>query len=253
MLRALSRKRKTNSVFVDNPMIVTIDGPAGAGKSSAARLLARRLGFDFLDTGAMYRAVTLQGLRCNCNFTNETDLAKLLADVRLELPGDRVLLNDEDISALIRTPEITAASGPVASSKVVRTKLVEWQRQIADGRDIVCEGRDQGTIAFPRAECKFFLFADPVERARRRHRELEANGQTISFAEVLQAQQARDTRDAARDIAPMVAAVDAIKLDSTQYTLDEVVDKMERIVRERIPRCEPTSDGRTPSRSRVQL
>ncbi len=217
-------------------MIVTIDGPAGAGKSSAARQLARRLGFDFLDTGAMYRAVALHGLRRGCNFASESMAAELLSEIRLELPGDQVLLNGEDISPLIRAPEITAASGPVASSKIVRARLVEWQRQIAENRDIVCEGRDQGTVAFPRAECKFFLFADPVERARRRHRELEAKGQQISFDEILQSQQARDARDAARDVGPMVAAADAISIDSSQHTLDEVVEKMERLVRERMLR-----------------
>ena len=216
-------------------MIVTIDGPAGAGKSSAARQLASRLQFDFLDTGAMYRAITLHGLRSNTNFADETALADLLANVHLELPGSHVILNGEEISGLIRTPEVTAASGPVANSKIVRAKLVEWQRRIAHGRNIVCEGRDQGTIAFPDAACKFFLFADPVERARRRHRELSAKGQLIDFDEILSAQAARDARDAARDIAPMIPADDAISLDSTKYTLEAVVDFMEQIVRDRMP------------------
>jgi CMP/dCMP kinase len=215
-------------------MIVTIDGPAGAGKSSAARILAQRLGFEFLDTGAMYRTVTLAGLRVRCDFTDQAALATLLAGLRLDMPPGAVLLNSEDVTALIRSPEVTAASGAVASSPVVRQKLVEWQRILAAGRDMVCEGRDQGTVAFPHAACKFFLFADPEERARRRHAELSARGETITYEEILRAQQERDARDAARDIAPMVPAQDAILLDSTPLTLGQVVERMEQEVRQRM-------------------
>jgi len=216
-------------------MIVTIDGPAGAGKSSAARMLAKRLGFDFLDTGAMYRAVTLAGLRTNCDLADQATLARLLSTIQLGMPpGGRVLLNDEDISGLIRTPEVTAASGAVASSAVVRTKLVEWQRQIALAGDFVCEGRDQGTVVFPDALCKFFLFADSEERARRRHRELVARGESITLEEILQAQKVRDARDAERDIGPMVPASDAILLDSTHLSREDVVERMEREVRWRM-------------------
>src|SRR6185437_3310081 len=150
-------------------MIVTIDGPAGAGKSSAARMLASRLGFDFLDTGAMYRAVTLAALRAGCHLTDQAALAHLVAAIRLEMPAGQVLLDGEDITPLIRTPEITAASGPIASSAAVRSQLVAWQRALAAERNVVCEGRDQGTVVFPDALCKFFLVADPEERARRRH------------------------------------------------------------------------------------
>jgi cytidylate kinase len=215
-------------------MIVTIDGPAGAGKSSAARMLAARLGFDFLDTGAMYRAVTLAALRSRCDLSDQAALAHLVGAVKLEMPPGRVVLNGEDVTALIRTPEITAASGPIASSAVVRAKLVEWQRAIAGGRNFVCEGRDQGTVVFPDALCKFFLIADPQERARRRHRELLARGETITLDDLLAAQKERDDRDAARDIAPMVPAADAILLDSTQLSLEDVVLRMESEVRRRM-------------------
>lgn len=215
-------------------MIVTIDGPAGAGKSSAARMLAARLGYEFLDTGAMYRAVTLAGLRAQCDLASEPALTRLLANIRLDMPPGRVLLNAEDITSLIRTPEVTAASGAVASSPVVRARLVEWQRAIAEGRNFVCEGRDQGTIVFPDALCKFFLFADPDERAQRRFRELSARGTSVTFEEILAAQRERDARDAARDIAPMVPAADAILLDSTHLPLEEVVERMEREVRRRL-------------------
>src|SRR5262245_48233930 len=216
-------------------MIVTIDGPAGAGKSSAARQLAQRLGFEFLDTGAMYRAVTLAALRQNLNLEDQNALAGLMETLKIEMPPGKVILNGEDITGLIRTPEITSASGPIASSPVVRRRLVQSQRQIAAGRSMVCEGRDQGTVVFPDAACKFFLIADPVERARRRHKELESRGNKLSFEEVLQAQEERDRRDAARDVGPMVPAADAIVLDSTKLTPPQVVERMEREVRARLP------------------
>jgi cytidylate kinase len=214
-------------------MIITIDGPAGAGKSTAAKRLAQRLGFDYLDTGAMYRAVTLAALRIELDLNDQAALGRLLDTLRLELPGGRVLLNGEDITGLIRTPQITAASGPIASSPVVRQRLVDWQRRIAAGRDIVCEGRDQGTVVFPQAECKFFLVADPAERARRRLRDLQQRGESATFDEVLAAQEIRDARDAARDIGPMVPAADAIRLDSTSWTIEEMVARMEQEARTR--------------------
>jgi CMP/dCMP kinase len=214
-------------------MIVTIDGPAGAGKSSAAKMLAQRLGFDFLDTGAMYRAVTFAALRTRCELADADTLTRLLDGMRLEMPPGRVLLNGEDVTRQIREPQITARTGATADSPLVRNRLLTWQRAIAQGRDVVTEGRDQGTIVFPHAAVKFFLVADHEERARRRHRELSSRGQEISFAEVLAAQDERDAHDAARDIAPMVPAADAIILDSTRLTRDEVVAVMEDEVRRR--------------------
>ena len=214
-------------------MIITIDGPAGSGKSSAARALAARLGFQFLDTGAMYRAVTLAALRARIELTDQAALTRLLEGLRLEMPPGRVVLNGEDVTGLIRTAEITAASGPIADSRVVRLRLVELQREIARGRDIVCEGRDQGTVVFPDAACKFYLDADPLERARRRHREMLARGEAVTLDDVLRAQEARDRRDAARDLAPMVPAADAVRLDSTGLSPEAVVDRMEACVRGR--------------------
>jgi cytidylate kinase len=216
-------------------MIVTIDGPAGAGKSSAARTLARRLGFVFLDTGAMYRAVAFAGLRAGIDLTDQAALARLLENMHLELGPGSVRLNGEEVATAIRTLEVTAATHLAADSPVVRRRLVEWQRQMAEGRDVVTEGRDQGTIVFPAACCKFFLVADPVERARRRFQEIQSRGQQVTFDEVLRAQDERDAQDAARDIAPMVPAPDAIILDSTKLTPEEVVGRMEREVRARMP------------------
>jgi cytidylate kinase len=211
-------------------MIVTIDGPAGAGKSSAARTLAQRLGFEFLDTGAMYRAVTLAALRASIDRRDQDALARLLSRMRLELPPDRVLMNGEDITSLLRTAEVTAASRDIADSPVVRRQLVQWQREIAAGRDMVCEGRDQGTVVFPDAACKFFMVADPLERARRRQREMASRGEVVDLQAVLASQEERDRRDAARDLAPMVPAPDAITLDTTHLSTDQVVDLMEKEV-----------------------
>lgn len=216
-------------------MIVTIDGPAGAGKSTSARRLAQRLGFDFLDTGAMYRAVTLAGLRRKLDLTCEPSLAQLLDAIHLEMPAGRVLLDGEDVSLAIRTSEVTAHSAAVANSKVVRRRMVLWQREIARGRNLVSEGRDQGTLVFPEAGCKFFLVATPAERARRRVAELQARGEETDYEQVLAAQEARDRRDAARDIAPMKPAEDAILLDTTSLSMDEVVERIEQEVRRRLP------------------
>lgn len=213
------------------PMIITIDGPAGAGKSSAARLLAQRLGFDFLDTGAMFRAVTLAALRQRLDLANQDQLARLLEAFHLEMPAGKVILGGEDVTALIRTAEVTAGSAPIASSPAVRQRLAQRQRELAAGRNIVCEGRDQGTLVFPHAECKFFLTAAAEERARRRHQEMRARGEQARYEDVLDAQRARDQRDAQRDIAPMKPAADAVILDTTGLTLEEVVDRMERAVR----------------------
>lgn len=216
-------------------MIVTIDGPAGAGKSSAARALAQLLNFEFLDTGSMYRAVALAALRAGVDPRDEPALSVLVAGLRLELPsGGQVLLDGEDATSAIRTREVTAATGAVADSPSVRGRLAKMQRTIAEGRNVVCEGRDQGTIVFPDAGCKFFLFADPNERARRRQREMAARGESVAWETILRDQRVRDERDAARDLAPMKPAEDALLLDSTGLSPEEVVEAMAARVRQRM-------------------
>ncbi len=164
---------------------------------------------------------------------DQSALSKLLEKLHLEMPGGKVVLDGEDVTGLIRSAEVTVASGAIASSPAVRQRLGEWQRLFAKGRSIVCEGRDQGTIVFPNAGCKFFLSADPTERALRRHRELLARGETIAYEDILAAQRARDQRDRERAIAPMVPAADAVLLDSTGLTVGQVVEQMEAIVRAR--------------------
>jgi cytidylate kinase len=214
-------------------MIVTIDGPAGAGKSTAARALAERLGFDYLDTGAMYRAVTLAAIQAEIKAGDEAALKQLLEHFELQMRGGRVIVNGEDVTNQIRAVQITEASAAIADSPAVRARLAWLQRQIASGRNMVCEGRDQGTIVFPEAVCKFFLVADPEERARRRQKDLERRGERVPWPELLAAQEARDQRDKNRGLAPMVPAADAIHLDSTGLGLNEVIDRMEAEFRRR--------------------
>lgn len=213
-------------------MIITIDGPAGAGKSTAAKALAYRLGFQFLDTGAMYRAVALATIRGKVDFQDDKAVERLVESLHLCMEPGRLLLDGEDVTALIRSPEVTAAAGTVAQHPAVRKHLVRLQRAIADGKNMVCEGRDQGTVVFPESPCKFFLVADPLERANRRAREIAARGDKADVQAILAAQQVRDRLDAARDLAPMVPATDAVHLDSTQLTIDEVVEKMLALARE---------------------
>ena len=215
-------------------MIVTIDGPAGAGKSSAARGLARRLGFRFLDTGAMYRAVTLAARERGLDLADPEQLNSLVLSIRVELAGDRVMLEDRDVTEAIRKFEIATSTHYAADNPVVRAQLVIWQREAAADANVVTEGRDQGTVVFPHAECKIFLTADEQERARRRHLDLATRGEDIPFDEVLTNQQLRDLRDASRSVGALVKAEDAIEVSTDGLTPDEVVAELERIVRSRL-------------------
>jgi cytidylate kinase len=211
-------------------MIVTIDGPAGAGKSSAARELARRLGFRFLDTGAMYRAVTYAARERGIDLADAEQLAQLAKQIRVELASDRVLLDGEDVTTAIRRFDITSVIHHAADNPAVRGQLVLWQRAAAEGSDVVTEGRDQGTVVFPNAQVKIFLTADEVERARRRHRDLEARGESISFDDVLANQRLRDQRDSSRAVGALVKAKDAIEVSTDGLSPNEVVAKLEQIV-----------------------
>jgi cytidylate kinase len=215
-------------------MIVTIDGPAGSGKSTAARLLARRLGFEFLDTGAMYRAVALECLESKIPLDDEARVAEVARGLEIDALGPVVRANGRDVTAAIRAPEISGAASRVAANPAVREAMVQQQRQAAAGRNVVTEGRDQGTIVFPDALCKFYLTADPDERARRRQLELAEQGERVTFEELRAQILERDTRDKTREAAPLVAADDALRIDTTNMTTDEVIACLDKIVRARM-------------------
>ena len=213
-------------------MIVTIDGPAGSGKSTAARGLAERLGFRFLDTGAMYRAV---GWACVTNDVDANDAARVAAiarDGEVTFDNGRIFWNGEDITDHIRTEEVTHAASVVAINPDVREAMARLQRREAEASNIVTEGRDQGTHVFPNAKCKFFLTADAAKRADRRREDLRAAGKEIT-ADAMQAQlRDRDDRDSQRAVAPLKPADDAIVIDTSAMTVEQMLDELERRVRE---------------------
>lgn len=215
-------------------MIVTIDGPAGAGKSTAARALARRLGFRYLDTGAMYRAVALAALRHGLSGDDPQSIAELAERLDIRVADSQVLLDGEDVGDDVRTPEVTAVIHWAADNADVRRRLVELQREQARGGNIVCEGRDQGTVAFPDADCKIFLTASPAERARRRQHDLRQRGREVPLDEILAEQTDRDRRDAHRPVGALRQADDAVEVLTDGLTLEEVVDRLKAIVRGRM-------------------
>lgn len=214
-------------------MIVTIDGPAGAGKSSVARQLAERLGFRFLDTGAMYRAVALAALRQGLEGHDEAAIAQLARSLEITLDGTRVLLDGQEVSREIRTQAVTALTHWAANNAGVRRHLVELQRRAAGHDDVVTEGRDQGTVVFPDAEVKVFLTASPAERARRRLAELIGRGEPATYDEVFEQQRLRDDRDASRSVGPLCPATDAVEIVTDGLEPAEVVERIENLVRQR--------------------
>ena len=215
-------------------MIITIDGPAGAGKSTVARRLAEKLDYQFLDTGAMYRCVALAAMRRDVIMDDAEKMAELAGAISIEMSDERVQLDQDDVTATIRTLEVTNNTHYAADNPGVRERLVELQRQIGCTGDFVTEGRDQGTVVFPNAACKFFLTASPEERARRRVGDLVSRGEAANFDDVLAKQNQRDQRDSARDVGPLVPAEDAVHVLTDGMTIDSVVSQLESLVRERM-------------------
>jgi cytidylate kinase len=211
-------------------LVVTIDGPAGAGKSTVAKALARRLGYSLLDTGAIYRSVALVAKQRGLPWDDAARLAEVARDLAIEFKfvGDTnsTFVAGEDVSTAIRTPEISQGASQVSAHGPVRAALLDLQRRLGAGGGVVVEGRDTGTVVFPHADAKFFLSATHEERARRRVEELRLAGKPVDFAVTLAEIRERDHRDSSRDVAPMKAADDAIVIDSSTMTIEQVVDAM---------------------------
>jgi cytidylate kinase len=225
---------------------IAIDGPSGAGKSSIARRVAARLGYIYVDTGALYRAIGLFAHRNNIDDTDEAALAPRLGDIRVELAHQdgkqHIILNGEDVSEEIRKPEMSMAASNVSALPAVRAFLLDLQRQMARNYNVIMDGRDIGTVVLPQANVKIFLTATAEDRAMRRHKEFLKRGETISYHEVLADINRRDYNDTHRDIAPLRPAEDAVLLDTTGNTLEQSVALVEQTIREQL--CAMPGSGR---------
>ncbi len=212
--------------------IITIDGPAGAGKTTVSKLLSQKLGIIYVDTGAIYRGVAFEIKRQNIEWENDSMLEAFLEDLDLNFikkNGSLLLMSSgRDISKFIRTPEISMLASSSSARPQVRAALLDIQRKIAKTEDAVFEGRDMGTVVFPEAEYKFYLFADLTVRAKRRYDEMPDKGKNIN--KVAQEMQTRDNNDSQRETAPLKSAADAIEIDSTFLTIEQVVEKMLKII-----------------------
>ncbi len=226
---------------MSKPFIVTIDGPAASGKTTAARGLARRLGLAHLDSGALYRALTLVALEEKVDLSDEGAVVKLLEKRPPRLvytkQGTPVLVGERDVTDAIRAPRVTADVRHVAESRAIREALLPIQRRLAE-QGIVAEGRDMGTVVFPDARCKFYLDASLAERARRRHLEHVARGESVSPLQVQEEIEERDRRDSSRSLAPLKQADDAIYIDSSDLRIEEVVDKLYKLCQDTVGRID---------------
>jgi len=207
-------------------LIIAIDGPSGAGKSTLAKRLARELGFIYLDTGAMYRALALKVLRQGVDLADDARLARLVESIEIDLQENNgtleVLLDGINVADEIRTPEVSQLASKVSALKIVRARMLDLQRGIGKRGSVVAEGRDIGTVVFPNAEVKIFLDASAEERARRRCAELRAAGRPADLSETLREMEERDKRDRERDLAPLRMADDALRIDSSNASADSV-------------------------------
>lgn len=214
-------------------MIVAIDGPAGSGKTTVAKLVAKRLGFFYLDTGAIYRALTLKLLKRDLHLDDVEKICEILDTLSLEVKDGKLFLDGEDVSEAIRDPEVDKRVSLVAKIPEVRERLLPLQRKLVSGKNAVVEGRDMGTVVFPEAEVKIFLTASLEERARRRWKELAQKGKAFLLEEVLEDLRRRDEIDSGREIAPLKVAPDAVVIDTTFKEIEEVVEEVVNLVLQR--------------------
>ena len=218
-------------------LTITIDGPSGAGKSTVAKALAKRLGFIYIDTGAMYRVVAFEMRKRRMRFEDEDTLFQWASSLQinfLDRKGEtHVLCNGKDLTQEIRSPEISLLASEFSKRRGVREALVKMQREMGEGGGVVLEGRDTGTVVFPSADVKFYLDAQPEERARRRYEELVGKGVNVNFEETLEEVIQRDHNDMNRSLSPLRRAEDAIVIDSTSRSAEEVVEAMARLVQEK--------------------
>ena len=211
--------------------IVAIDGPAGSGKGTVAKLISKDLSFVNIDTGATFRCVALAMLQKNIKKEEEKEIEKILKNIKIDMKADgTILLNNEVVTDRIRENDVNELVSPISTIKIVREKLLEIQRNIASGKNVIMEGRDIGTVVFPEADVKIYLDASAEERARRRLKQNKEKGIESSYEEVLQNIKDRDKRDSSREIAPLKKAEDAILIDSTNLEINEVVKAIEEII-----------------------
>ena len=219
------------------PIVIAIDGPAGAGKSTVARGLAERLGLLYVDSGATYRAAALKALKAGVSPDDEPAVVELVASAIIQFvagdSGSRVLLDGDDVTAAIRSPEVSLAASKVSRYPTVRQKMISLQRSLARGRGVVMEGRDIGTVVFPDATLKIFLTAASEERARRRLGDNQQRGQAATLPQTIAAIERRDQLDKERKLSPLIPAPDAVEVDSTNLTADQVVDHILEAARDR--------------------
>ncbi len=218
-------------------LIIAIDGPSGAGKSTVGKELARRLGYLYIDTGAMYRAVALKMKERGLGPDDDPTLQELLDALHLSFLTEegetRILCNGEDLTHAIRSPEISRFASDISRNRIVREALVRMQREMGKGGGVVLEGRDVGTVVFPNADLKFYLDAEPEERGRRRYRELLEKGLEVDLNQTVKEIIERDRNDMSRSLSPLKRAEDAIFIDSTHRSVDEIVGEMHRLVEEK--------------------
>lgn len=218
-------------------MVVAVDGPAGSGKGTITKLVAEKLGLVYIDTGALYRCITLYMIRNNIGLEDKEKIQEMLKNINIELKKednlDKVYLNGEDVSIKIREKAVNELVSPVSTIGIIRENITDLSRKIAEGKKVIMEGRDIGTNVFPNAKIKIYLDATPEERANRRLKQNEEKGINISYKEILENVKYRDYTDSHRELSPLKQAEDAIYIDSTDMTIEEVTEKIIEIIKER--------------------